>query len=68
MLTSIYSINIEPAPGANINHFVKEIVDLAKKINFIVNGEFNGCLLIARPDSKPEELIEKYVEFLELRL
>lgn len=68
MLTSIYSINIEPAPGANINNFAKEVVELAKKINLIVNGKFNGCLLIARPDSKPEELIEQYVEALDLRM
>lgn len=55
-------IKAEFDAGESIEQVCKDICTLATRIGFNVEADFNGVLLVARPDGSPEKLRDEWVE------
>ena len=60
MSESCLQLKVEISPGTDIQEASREACKLATLIGVDVDFDFNGCLCIAQPNAKAEDLIGEY--------
>ena len=57
-------ITVDLLAGTSINDAASDLCELANRLGLLVEADFNGIKLWARPDDDPAELVSAYHEQL----
>lgn len=55
------SLKVEVGAGVRILDACNQAVRIARKLDLIVEFDFNGVLVLAKPCATPEKLAERYM-------
>lgn len=61
------SLRVEATAGSQINRCCGQLVKLAQRLGVLVETEFNGVIIYARPTDDPDDLVRKWWRTLDAR-
>ena len=62
----IFILHLEPGKGSLIFDVIDEMMRISKLTNLRVETTFNGCRLVAKPDTLQKELIDSFHTYIGL--
>lgn len=57
-------IKVDTLPGSDVSKTIFDMIELAKKLDVMVETEFNGCNIYISKNSKLEKALDAYNNYL----